>query len=168
MSINHDPWKQPPGRRIAGLAFLHRPVAGKPREFLMLQRAHDGRWILPGGMAEAGETAVSACMRHGLGEVGMTLSPTRVLTIDHVSANPANGSAEGLNMVFDCGPVSSRQLTQHLRVSDYFAHHRWVDIETMRDIADGYQQRRLLAIDLAMGTSTTHYLNNGRPATAAA
>lgn len=99
MSINDDPWKQPPGRRIAGLAFLHRAKADKPREFLMLKRAKDGRWILPGGMADAGETAVSACMRLTLTEVGMTVSPSRVLTIDHVSANPRNDSTEGLNVV---------------------------------------------------------------------
>lgn len=53
-------------------------------------------------------------------------------------------------------------------MSDYFADSRWVDIERMRAIADGYQQRRLLAVSLAMGTGTTHYLNDGRPVTALA
>ncbi|WP_405408905.1 NUDIX domain-containing protein [Streptomyces decoyicus] len=168
MSRNHDPWKEPPGRRIAGLAFLHRAQPGMPREFLMLKRATDGRWILPGGMADAAETAVSACMRHTLEAVGMTVSPFRVLTVDHVSANPRDGSAEGLNVVFDCGPATSRQITQHMRVSEYFADHRWVDIERVRDIACGYEQRRLIAVDRAVRTGSTHYLNDGRPATALA
>ncbi|MET9293587.1 NUDIX domain-containing protein [Streptomyces sp. NPDC003077] len=153
-----------PERHLYGYAFMHTSDG----RFLVLKREGEG-WVLPGGPAESGELAVSACMSHALAATGITVTPHGILTVDHPSAcTDIGGFREAVFIIFDCGPYDNNP-DQYVRLDvDHYRDHRWVTAEDMAEISTGSQQRRLTAALTALRTGTVQYLNNGRPATAAA
>ena len=64
-----------PSRRIACVGAIVRDQAGR---LLLIQRGHDpeaGRWSLPGGRIEPGESDRQALVREMLEETGLTVEP---------------------------------------------------------------------------------------------
>jgi len=51
------------------------------QKVLLTQRADNGRWCLPGGHMEAGESAAEACEREVLEETGLKVRATRLLGV---------------------------------------------------------------------------------------
>ena len=63
-----------PSERVACAGAIVRDAAG---QLLLIQRAHDparGRWSLPGGRVEAGETATEAAAREVREETGLEVA----------------------------------------------------------------------------------------------
>ena len=54
-------------------------------EVLLIRRADDGRWAMPGGWVEPGETPAEAAVRETAEETGLTVS---VLMLAHTSHRP--------------------------------------------------------------------------------
>ena len=54
---------------------------GKRKKVLLTQRTDNGRWCLPGGQLEAGESATEACEREVWEETGLKVQATRLLGV---------------------------------------------------------------------------------------
>lgn len=54
---------------------------GKREKVLLTQRTDNGRWCLPGGQLEAGESAAEACEREVWEETGLKVRATRLLGV---------------------------------------------------------------------------------------
>lgn len=53
----------------------------KREKVLLTRRADNGRWCLPGGRMESGESAAEACEREVLEETGLTVRVTRLVGV---------------------------------------------------------------------------------------
>jgi 8-oxo-dGTP pyrophosphatase MutT (NUDIX family) len=53
----------------------------KREKVLLTQRTDNGRWCLPGGMMEAGESAAEACEREVWEETGLKVRTTRLIGV---------------------------------------------------------------------------------------
>ena len=68
-------------------------AAGRQR-ILLTRRSDNGRWCLPGGRMEPGESAVEACEREVLEETGLRVRATRLIGI-YTSPNIVLEYADG-------------------------------------------------------------------------
>src|SRR5260221_147253 len=77
------------GDRIGRTAKLSTAVSGfvfnSKRQLLLTQRTDNGRWCLPGGRMEPGETVSEAVVREILEETGLN---TRVVRVIGVTSDP--------------------------------------------------------------------------------
>ncbi|HEX2589477.1 MAG TPA: NUDIX domain-containing protein [Gaiellales bacterium] len=69
-------------------------VINSAGEVLLIRRADDGRWAMPGGWVEPGETPAEAAVRETAEETGLTVS---VLMLAHTSHRP-----ESIHHTFHC------------------------------------------------------------------
>lgn len=54
---------------------------GERRKILLTRRADNGRWCLPGGHVEPGETVAEACIRELHEETGLHARPVRLIGV---------------------------------------------------------------------------------------
>jgi 8-oxo-dGTP pyrophosphatase MutT (NUDIX family) len=90
----HDP-AAPAANSFAPAAFA--VVRDDANRVLLVRRADDGLWELPGGRVEFGESAVQAAEREVAEESGVTVKVTRLAGVytdpGHVIVYPATGEA---------------------------------------------------------------------------
>ena len=102
MEYYHDV-AAPPARALLPAAFaIVRDGAGR---VLLVRRADDGYWELPGGRVEVGESASAAVIREVAEEAGITINVTRLAGVysdpGHVLAYPhEQGTYQQIAMCF--------------------------------------------------------------------
>lgn len=86
---------------MPGVAALIRDPEGR---LLVLQRADDGRWGLPAGALDPGETAAEAVVREVLEETGLHVRPVHLAGVvgPHLSVYPNGDVVEYTVAVFVC------------------------------------------------------------------
>ncbi len=100
---------------------------------LLTRRADNGRWCLPGGHIDPGESAAEACVREVLEETGLQVEVIRLIgvysTPDAISVYPDGNKAQFVSLCFEARIVGG-QLANSPEVtsSGYF------DIETARSL----------------------------------
>ncbi|MFH0243260.1 NUDIX domain-containing protein [Streptomyces sp. HK10] len=146
----------PPGRRYGCLALC----LNQDGAVLMLNPAYKPGWILPGGLAEAGEWPHDACVRIVERETSLRVEPEHLAAVDFIPADPASGSAEGVNYVFDCGVFHN---DTELEVPDDFRASGWVSLTELENFAAPYQARRIRQALAATARGRTAYLVKGTP-----
>lgn len=114
--------------------------------------------VLPGGIIELDESPATAAAREVREETGLTVSPSRLLAVEHL---PAQGAVtSGLRFVFDADPVEDGvPLTpQPTEVSDLL----WLtpDEAIARHTTRGKKRLELAIHAQAVGASV--YLDDGR------
>ena len=81
-------------------------IRGEDRASLLLQRRPDGKWSLPAGSMEPGETPAEAVVREVLEETGLRVVPLRVVAVcggERFRSCYDNGDqVEHLIVVFEC------------------------------------------------------------------
>lgn len=160
----NEAWTNPPRRRLAGLARLTDP----DEKVLVLLSGRGPTWLLPGGMAIAGESAVNALRYQIRRKLRLHVEVGPAIAIDHVSANADDGATEGLNIVFDCGQLTAEQIAliklpeaakdKEPEILKYtFMAHR----ELMENVP---QWRRAMAAETAAVAKVgIPYLEDGKP-----
>ena len=79
------------------------------RKILLTRRSDNGRWCLPGGAMDPGESATECCSREVLEETGLIVHVGRMIGIystPHRIMEYANGSrTQGLSLCFEADVV---------------------------------------------------------------
>jgi 8-oxo-dGTP diphosphatase len=81
-------------------------------EVVLLERDHppeEGRWVLPGGMVERGETARAACAREVREEVGLDVRPVSFVGLYDAPDRDPRGN---VSAAFRCLPASGAEHTE--------------------------------------------------------
>ncbi|PJF01553.1 hypothetical protein CUT44_02525 [Streptomyces carminius] len=146
----------PPGRRYGCLALC----LARDGAVLMLDPVHKPGWILPGGLAEAGQWPHDACVRIVEEETGLRVEPEHLAALDLIPADPLNGAVEGVNFVFDCGVFPDGT---EVEVPQAFRGSRWVPPAELENFAAPYQARRIRQALTATARGRTAYLVKGTP-----
>ncbi|MGX7676201.1 NUDIX domain-containing protein [Plantactinospora sp. DSM 117369] len=119
-------------------------------------------WELPGGCVEANESPRAAAVREIQEELGLTVEPGRLLTIDWVPPRP--GRTEGLMIVFDGGQLSHEQVAAIQLPPDELRGWAWSTPHEQEQRLSPLLARRAAASSRARAEGQTAYLENGHAA----
>lgn len=109
---------------------------------LLVRRADSGRWAVPGGYMEPGETFTEACIREVWEETGLRVRPSRLIAIytsPHVLLEYPDGNSLQLVVLhFAAAPIEGE-----LSVSPETSEVRYVSCEEIAhlDMSDFNRQR---------------------------
>ena len=123
------------------------------QRILLVRRADNGRWAVPGGFMEPGESAAEACAREVLEETGLRVRVGRLVAVYsnphilleypdgnryqivalHFAAEPVGGELHNSNETIDVGYFSPAEL-EHLEIGG-FDRQRIADAFTQQEAA---------------------------------
>ena len=109
---------------------------------LLTRRTDNGRWCLPGGGIDSGESAAEACEREALEETGLVVQVTKLVGVyssPDVVIEYADGNRyQPLTMAYETSVLGGElQLSPETTVFDYFA----VDALDRIDLMEHTQER---------------------------
>ena len=102
------------GERIGKLAILRTSCAAvifnpTRQKVLLTRRSDNGRWCLPGGAMDLGESAVEACAREVLEETGLVVRVGKLIgiyTTPNFVAEYADGNrVQPVDLLFEVEPI---------------------------------------------------------------
>ena len=97
-------------KKLIGAGSVIRDAAG--RILLVKPTYHDG-WITVGGIVEAGESPLEAAMREMKEEIGIAVTPKRLLGVGYL--RESEDRPEMLAFTFDAGVISGELIVPRLR-----------------------------------------------------
>jgi ADP-ribose pyrophosphatase YjhB (NUDIX family) len=148
----HDDPAAPPATTVVPSANV--VAANHAREILLIRRADNGNWALPGGAMNLGESLVDAARRETAEETGVRVQITGLVGIytnpRHVILYTSDGEVrQEFSVVFTARPIGGRP-----RPSDEASEVRWVPPDRVGG----------LVMDRSMWMRVAHYLaGNEKP-----
>ena len=151
---SHDEWVtrqqffEDPGAPVAQglLAAAFAIVRNDSGEVLLVLRADDGNWELPGGRIEVGESAASAAEREVAEEAGVTIRVTGLAGVysapHHVLAYSGDGVYQQIAICFHARPLHSDAAHPDRRET---VEARWFDPAVTTSLTMHPTMRRRLA-----------------------
>ena len=125
---------------------------------LLVKPTYKPGWEIPGGMVEANESPVQACIREVHEEIGFEVRLDRLLCLEYVAANP-----ERLLFVFDAGIISALEVSQIVLPSDELSEFRFVTLAESQELLPERLALRVRQALIALEhPPQTVYLENGR------
>jgi 8-oxo-dGTP diphosphatase len=104
---------------------------------LLVEPSHKDGWIFPGGNVEPGESPSDACRREVEAELGISLEPKRLLSVDY-----CDSSEEYIMFIFDCGSLSAEDI-ESLRLPPTLRGYRFATPEDAIPLLRKNSARRL-------------------------
>jgi 8-oxo-dGTP pyrophosphatase MutT (NUDIX family) len=126
---------------------------------LLVEPTYKDYWELPGGAVEADESPYAAVVREVGEELGLAVSPGRLLVVDWVP--PSAERTEGVMFVFDGGVLSGEQVAAISLPPEELRSWAWCDDDEVGYRMSGLLTRRVIAARRALRTDITIYLENG-------
>lgn len=126
------------GERIGKLAKLAPSGSAVIFDFarekvLLTRRSDNGRWCLPGGAIDPGESMSECCAREVLEETGLEISVGRLIGVysspNHIIEYADGNRRQGLSLVFEAKPVGGE-----LCVTDETTEVGYYSLEQMNSI----------------------------------
>jgi ADP-ribose pyrophosphatase len=123
------------------------------------QAPSDGRWAIPGGSVELGETLTQAAEREIREETGILIAAQEpIYVFDMVERDTANR----VRFHYVIVDLAARYLGGDLRAGDDAAEARWVSAEEIKRLVVSLPTRRLLARHYNFGEYPRHAERPGR------
>jgi ADP-ribose pyrophosphatase YjhB (NUDIX family) len=129
--VNYGPRLSRQGKLRLGVSAI---IFDDTREKVLLtRRADNGRWCLPGGMMEAGESIAEACEREALEETGLRVRVTRLVGVysdpDQLVIYPDGQKAHFVSLSFEAEVIDGElTLSNETTGTGYFVV---AEMETM-------------------------------------
>lgn len=128
---------------------------------LLVEPTYKNHWELPGGVVEADESPYDAAVRELREELGLSVTPGRLLVVDWVP--PRSGRTEGVMFVYD-GAVLDASRTAGIQLPvDELRGWAWSTLTEARQRLSPLLARRAVAAMRALTDGVTAYLENGAP-----
>ncbi len=131
------------GRVLVGCAaVVFDPDEPARERILLTQRADNGRWCLPGGHLEAGESAAEACLRELREEIGLEGRITRLIGVysnpDFLLEYPDGNRYHLIGLCFEVAPTGGAlRLSDETTAYGYFSQAQI----TAMDVLETHHQR---------------------------
>ncbi len=145
-----------PRKRMAACVLLRDP-AGR---VLLVEPSYKDYWELPGGCVEADESPYDAAVRELSEELGIRITPGRLLIADWVPASPQR--TEGVIFMFDGGFLHAAAAAQIRLDQDELLSWAWCTAAEADARLPGLQARRVRAAVRAADEQAAGYLEDGR------
>jgi ADP-ribose pyrophosphatase YjhB (NUDIX family) len=142
------------GPDIAGKATLapaaNAAIFDDGERLLLVQRESTGRWQLPGGHMDVGESIEDACVREVREEIGLEVEPVHLIGVysspEEITVYPDGARNQGVTLLFRCELRGGRRrLGEESSDSGYFTRDEIEDLPLMGDqpqrIADIFARR---------------------------
>jgi len=131
---------------------------------LLLKPTYKSGWTIPGGQMENdGETPWEACRREVREESGLIVESGRLACVDFLRPRPDRPG--GMRFLFDCGVLDDARLAAIVVQEEEISEYRLEKMGRALDLLSGPLRRRVRA---GAGTTSTVYLEDGRPVVAVA
>ncbi len=139
-----------------GSAVLFRDAGGR---ILLVEPVYKDDWELPGGVVESDESPYDAAVRELTEELGLSVSPGRLLVVDWVPPHP--GRTEGVMFVYDGGVLDPALAAAIHLPAEELRGWAWSTPEEAQRRLCALLARRAAAALRAANTGDTSYLENG-------
>ncbi|MEV0003410.1 NUDIX hydrolase [Micromonospora sp. NPDC050980] len=128
---------------------------------LLVEPAYQAWWEIPGGCVEDGESPWQAVVRECREELGLDLTPGRLLVVDWVPAG--DGRTDGVMLVFDGGALDAVRAQRIVVPPAELKGWAWSDPPQARARLQPLLARRVAECLQARGDGVTRYLEDGVP-----
>lgn len=152
MTVDHTA-TLPAKRAAAGVLFID-----STGRVLLVEPTYKPTWEIPGGTVELNESPFRAAAREVEEELGLVVTPGRLLVSDWVP--PRETRTEGLMFVF-AGTLTERDAAAIRLPAEELRSWRWCDETEVGERTSPLLARRVRAALRAAGTGRTLYLENG-------
>jgi 8-oxo-dGTP diphosphatase len=145
-------------QKVLASGCILRDHSGK---FLLVKPTYKPGWEIPGGMVEANESPVQACLREAREEIGLEVNLGRLLCVDYVGVQIA--PLERLMFVFDAGMISDFEVARIVLPPDELSEFRFVTPAESQELLPERLALRVRQSLIALEhPPQTVYLENGR------
>jgi 8-oxo-dGTP diphosphatase len=128
---------------------------------LLVEPTYKDYWELPGGGVEVDESPYDAAVRELKEELGLVVTPGRLLVVDWVP--PRIGRTEGVMFIYSGGVLGAHQERDIVLPADELHSWAWCTEREADERLSELLARRVRAAVRAREQSTTCYLENGTP-----
>lgn len=146
----------PRKRMAAGLL-----ITDSQDRVLLVEPAYKADWEIPGGSVEAGESPWQASVRECREELGVSLTPGRLLVVDWVPVR--DGRTDGVMLVFDGGVLDAVQAQRIVVPPAELKGWAWSTPPQTRQRLQPLLARRVAECLQARADGSTRYLEDGVP-----
>jgi 8-oxo-dGTP pyrophosphatase MutT (NUDIX family) len=144
-------------RKRMGAGLLFRDGGGR---VLLVEPTYKDHWELPGGSVEADESPQAAAVREAHEELGLVVTPGRLLVVDWVP--PVPGRTEGEMFVFDGGELEPGTAALIRVPAVELRGWAWCGVAEAEERLLPLLARRTVAALAAVADGATAYLHDGR------
>jgi ADP-ribose pyrophosphatase YjhB (NUDIX family) len=148
-----------PRKRMGAGALLSDPDG----RMLLVEPTYKPDWELPGGCVETDESPYAAAVREVSEELGLFVTPGRLLVVDWVPPRPPR--TEGLMMIYDGGVLAAEQIRQIRLPPQELRSAAWCTLPQARQRMSAPSGRRLAEAVRARAEGTVGYLEDGHVVT---
>ncbi|MFI7517546.1 NUDIX domain-containing protein [Micromonospora echinofusca] len=154
-SERHDVTADLPRKRMAaGLL-----ITDADERVLLVEPVYKAEWEIPGGCVEADESPYQAAVRECREELGVDLTPGRLLVVDWVPAR--DGRTEGVMIVYDGGTLDATATERIVVPPGELKGWAWSDpLQTARRLRP-LLARRIAEALRARADGCCYYLEDG-------
>ncbi|MFE7111159.1 NUDIX domain-containing protein [Streptomyces sp. NPDC057575] len=143
---------------ISGAGAAIHDAAGR---VLLVKTSYGDGWEVPGGGLDLGEDPWQAVQREVKEELGMDLTPGRLLIVDWVPEQP-DGRPPLVNFIFDGGLITEEEAQQRVHLdTDEITAWKLTAPDEWDTLLPPHMARRLRACARALTHDTALYLHHG-------
>lgn len=124
-------------------------------QLLLIQRADNQLWAMPGGALDVGETPAEGACRETWEETGVTVRATAMTGVYDSRLCGSQASWQLYHFVFLCEPIEGEPAPSHETLDA-----RWTDPDTLPPLSPGHAPRIADAITFYRAALPTTYFDN--------